>query len=118
MKIKAVLTALVLWAGISTSAAPAELSYAIEGISDKVVVRSTVRLRFRTERIVLYTNGKCLLSMGDSQTVEGTYEIADEGNWVIFYFTDANGEVLRVSASCTVRNGVVQSITFNGNTYR
>lgn len=57
------------------------------------------------------------MSMGDSQTVEATYSIEDEGNWIYFYI-DVNGHTERLSARITMRGGTIISLSFNGHVYR
>ena len=78
---------------------------------DAVLSRGTTRLYWGNECLTLYSNGKCVLTGGDSVRIEGSYEIKD--GWVILYFNGGS-----VSCKATIRNGSVQSVSYNGNVYR
>lgn len=84
----------------------------ISSYSQNVVSRSTSRLYWGNECLTLYSNGKCVLTGGDSVRIEGSYEIKD--GWVILYFNGGS-----VSCKATIgRDGSVQSVSYNGNVYR
>ncbi|MDE5552208.1 MAG: hypothetical protein K2I91_03310 [Muribaculaceae bacterium] len=84
-----------------------ELLYAVNVLS-----RSTSRLYCGQECLTLYSNGKCVLTSGDSIRIEGTYEIKD--GWVILYF---NGEEVPCKATIG-RDGSVQNVSYKGYVYR
>lgn len=79
--------------------------------TSRVVSRSNVKLYHDDECVALYTNGTCVLTMGDSTRITGTYTISD--GWVIFDF-DGN----EVSCKATIRGGSVVSLSYNGFIYR
>lgn len=77
----------------------------------RIVSRGTSKLYWNNECLTLYSNGKCVLTQGDSVRIEGTYRYTD--GWVILNFYGNE-----ISCKATLgSDGRIRSVSYNGHLY-